>query len=297
MNPRQERLGLTFAGLCALNGAFVPALAKLTTNMADSVFVATVTTLFAGICAAAVLAARGELGVLFRPSVGPRLLAVGALGTCVAFLLFFAGAQRSTAIETVICLQSEPVYSLFAAWLFLGHRPTTRRLMAAAVLIVGIVLAVGARGISTSLGAMMLLATPLCWQISHLIVLRGLIGVSPPVLTGARYIHGGILLLLYWAATNGFAIMPCGARLASALPLLAVQGVITSYGGTLAWYQAVTRLDLARTTAIVVPSIPLLSLAASFAILGEVPTVWQLAGLLLTASGVLAFVTAPHAGG
>jgi len=91
------------------------------------------------------------------------------------------------------------------------------------------------------------------------------------------------------------AAAPHGAELATALPWLALQGVVLSYLGTLAWYRAITRLDLARTTAIVVPSIPLLSLAASFALLGEVPSAQQWAGLLLTGAGVVAFVTAPHA--
>ena len=67
------------------------------------------------------------------------------------------------------------------------------------------------------------------------------------------------------------------------------------YLGTIVWYAAIARLDLARTTAIVVPSIPVLSLAATFLLLGEVPTLRQALGMLLTAAGVLAFVTAPHA--
>jgi drug/metabolite transporter (DMT)-like permease len=79
------------------------------------------------------------------------------------------------------------------------------------------------------------------------------------------------------------------------LPLLALQGVVLAYVGTNLWYQAITRLDLPRTTAIVVPSIPLLSFGASFLLLGEVATPAQWAGLALTAMGVLAFVTAPHA--
>jgi drug/metabolite transporter (DMT)-like permease len=61
------------------------------------------------------------------------------------------------------------------------------------------------------------------------------------------------------------------------------------------WYLTIARLDLARATAIVVPSIPLLSLGASFLVVGEVPTLRQAVGMLLTAGGVLAFVTAPHA--
>jgi len=43
MTARQERIGLVCAALCALNGAFVPAVAKLTTNAASPLFVATAT--------------------------------------------------------------------------------------------------------------------------------------------------------------------------------------------------------------------------------------------------------------
>jgi drug/metabolite transporter (DMT)-like permease len=293
--PRtQERRGLLFAALCAATGAFVPAFAKLTTDRGEPFFVAAATTLFAGLFAASVLGVRGDLGFLVRRSTGPPLFIVGTLGTACAFLLFFYGARRTTAIEAVLCLQIEPAYSLLLSWIFLGHRPTLRRVAAIGVLLVGITLAVGGRGVSPSVGVWALLVTPLCWQVSHLIVLRRLSGVPPHVLTGARYVDGGILLALVWAVSGGVARLPVAAALAALLPLLALQGIILSYIGTLLWYQAITRLDLARSTAIVVPSIPILSLGASFVLLGEVPTAYQWGGLLLTAAGVSAFATAPH---
>jgi drug/metabolite transporter (DMT)-like permease len=298
IDPKVERIGLVFAGLSVLNGAFVPAVAKLTTTGADPLFAATATTVFGALAAGAVLAARGELGWLARPREGPRLALVGLLGTTLAYLLFFEGSRRTSAIDTALCLQSEPLYSLLFAWIFLGHRPTPRRVAAVAVLAAGIFLAVGAgRGAgSEPLGVALLLLTPLCWQTSHLVVLRGLVGVPPQVLTGARYLVGGPLLAALWlarGAETGVADAP--AELARRLPLLALQGVVLYYVGTLLWYQAIARLDLARTTAIVVPSIPVLSIAVSFALLGEVPTARQWAGLALTATGVLAFVIAPHA--
>ena len=291
---REERIGLTCAALCALNGAFVPAVAKLTTSRGSPLFVATMTTLFAGLLAAGVLAARGEWPSLFGRRTGWRLALIGTLGTGVAFTLLYAGTQRSTAVETALCLQIEPLYSLLAAWAFLGHRPSRRRVLATASILAGILVAVGPRGLAGSAGVWFLLATPLCWQATHLVVLRGLRGVRPPILTAARYVYGSLALVAYGLLTGELATPP-GGGLVAALPLLALQGVVLSYLGTLVWYQAVTRLDLARTTAIVVPSIPLLSFAASFAILGEVPTPNQWAGMALVAAGVLAFVTGPDA--
>ena len=291
-----ERTGLVFAGLCALNGAFVPAVARLTSLQVDPLLVATVSSLFAGVFALVVLAGRGELGVLFAPAAAPRLALVGLLGTALAFFLFYAGARRASAIEAALGLQVEPIYSLFGAWLGLGHRPTVRRVLSLAVLLAGLALALGAHELSSSSGIWLILATPLCWQLSHLVVLRGLrgvAGVTPSVLTGARYVYGGAILAAAWLALG--ADRDALTALGPSLPLLAFQGIVLSYLGTIVWYAAIVRLDLARTTAIVVPSIPVLSLAASFVLLGEVPTLRQALGMALTAGGVLAFVTAPHA--
>ncbi len=294
MRRDEQSLGLVFAGLCALNGSLVPGFAKLTTNSGDPIFVAAATTVFAGIAATLVLAIRGELREVFARRNLPRLATIGFLGTAAAFGLFYAGAKRSTAIEAVICMQIEPAYALLAAWIFLGHRPTRRRLLAAVVLLGGIVLAIGPTGFKGSTGVWFLLATPLCWQASHLVVLRGLVGVVPQVLTAARYLYGGLLLVLFWMLSGAHTDLPAGRDPAALLALLAVQGVLLAYVGTLLWYQAIRRLDLGRATAIVVPSTPLLSLVASFLLLGETPSAAQWAGLLLTAGGVLAFVTAPH---
>jgi drug/metabolite transporter (DMT)-like permease len=293
MTAGQDRAGLVFAALCALNSSFVPAIAKLTTGRADPFFVAAATGLFAGAGCTVLLAARGELAELWRPGRWPKLVLLGGLGTGLAFFLFFAGAQRSTAIETALALQVEPGYSLLLSWLALGHRPTLRRVAALLVILAGIGLALGVRTVDGSSGIALLMVTPLCWQLSHLLVLKRLPGTSPIVLTGARYVYGGVLLALAFALRGG--ALPSAAELAALLPILALQGVVLSMVGTLLWYQTITRLDLGRATAIVVPSIPVLSLGASFLVLGEVATPRQWFGLLLTAAGVLAMVTGPGA--
>jgi len=290
-----ERLGLLFAALCAVNGAFVPAVAKLTTSDADALFVAAATTVVAGLCALAMLALRGGVAVLWAPGQRAALAAIGTLGTAVTFLLFFEGARRTSAIETALCLQIEPVYSLFLARAFLGHALTARRLGAVATLVLGIALAMNAGDFSGWVGNALLLATPLGWQVSHLIVLRGLPSVQPRTLTAARYVYGGAILAVVWLVAGGAARLPASGELVRLLPILALQGAVLSFLGTMLWYGAIARLDLARCTAIVVPSIPLLSLGASFLLLGEVASPRQWAGLALTLLGVFAFVTAPHA--
>ncbi len=294
MSVSSERAGLLFALLCALNSAFVPAVAKLTTGRVDALLVAAVSNLCAALAAVMVLGLRGQLPELVAPARVARLIGIGALGTALAHLCFYLGASRTSAIVATLCLQVEPAYALLLTWAVLGHRPTPRRLAATALLLAGIALALGAASFERSTGVWLLLLTPLCWQLSHLIVLRRLAGVSAIVLSSARYVYGGAMLALLCAATGGFAALPAAAS-ATLLPLLAVQGVVLGLGGTLLWYQAIARLDLTRATAIVVPLIPVLSLGASFALLGEVATARQWLGLGITALGILLFVTGPAA--
>src|SRR5258705_200823 len=105
--------------------------------------------------------------------------------------------------------------------------------------------------------------------------------------------RGKLGLLPLWLALEGPAGSPAGDELRQLLPVVAVQGALLGFGGTLAWYAAVKRLDLTRTTAIVVPSVPIVSLVVSYLVLGEKVSAREAAGLALTAGGVLAFALAP----
>lgn len=297
MTPSAERAGLGFAALCALNGAFVAPVARLTTQAANPLYVAAATTLFAAAGAFCVLGLRGQLTALARGPDSAVLIGLGALGTMVPSILFFLGTARTSALDAVLCLQSEPAYSLLFAWMVLGHRLTVRRVASVGLLLLGIACAVGGRSSADPLGIALLLATPVAWQLSHLVVLRRLVSTPPEVLTGARYLWGGLWLTLaavVLSSLRGEALWP--TRFADAqLPVLALQGIVLSFVGTMLWYQAIARIDLARATAIVVPSIPLLTLATAFLIVGETPSARQLVGLCLVAAGVLSFVRAPHA--
>ncbi|MEO8600976.1 MAG: DMT family transporter [bacterium] len=295
MRAPDERAGLIFAALCALLGAFAPALAKLTTGGADALFVAAASTASAALAAVVLLGVRGALPMLVRRELAPRLMLIGALGTAAAQLCFYFGASRSSAIATTLCLQIEPAYALLLTWLVLGHRPTRRRLGATALLLAGIGLALCGGDFEAGAGVWLLLATPLCWQVSHLIVLRGLAGVPAVVLGGARYLYGGVLLVVLWALVGGASTLPARDELLHLTPLLITQGAGLGFAGTLLWYQAIARLDLTRATAIVVPLIPVLSFVATFLLIGEVATLQQWLGLALTAVGILAFVTGPQA--
>ena len=293
-------MGLVFAALCVLTSAFFAPVARFTTERLDPLFVAAATTFLAGLAALVVLGARGRLGPLLRGPNVAGFIALGLLGTVVPNLCFFLGTGRTSALDAIFCLQVEPAYSLVLAWAVLGHRLTLRRVASVVVIMLGIALAIG-NGESTGdpIGLGLLLLTPLAWQISHLVALKRLRGVEPELLTGARYVWGGLVLVPVAFALGHLegraSILPSAQAAGGLLPVLVFQGVVLSYLGTQFWYKAISRLDLARATSIVVPSIPLVSFVASYPIVGEIPSLGQLVGVLVATAGVLSFVFAPHA--
>ena len=291
MDRRTDASGLAFAAYCIANSSFVPAIAKLTTQHADGLTIATLTSAFGALACLALLVAAGKLRLLFRDF--GWLVAVGTLGTTVAFLLYYSGAQRVTAIETALCVQTEPIYSLIGTRFVLGYPISKRRLAAVTAIAAGIALAIGTAPTSPPLGLALLLATPLAWQTSHWIALKRLSTFDPLQLSGARYVFGSLVLAAVWLAADGPAALPPRAELGSFLPIVALQGAVLQFGGTFAWYAAVKRLDLTRATAIVVPSAPIVSLLVSYLVLGEQVTLREACGFLLTAAGVLTFALNP----
>lgn len=293
MSRKLEAAGLAMAGYCVLNSAFVPAVAKLTTSLASGFTIALFTSFFGGVIAAGFLAWRRELHLLWPRKDLPTLVAIGALGTALAFLLYYSGAKRVTAIETALCVQTEPIYSLIGARLVLGYPMPGRRVAAVFAIALGIAIAIGTAPTSGWLGLGFLLATPLAWQISHWIALRNLHEFNALQLSGARYVYGTLVLAVAWLLIEGTSGLPSREQVGSFLPGVALQGMVLSFGGTYAWYGAVKRLDLTRATAIVVPSAPIVSLVVSYLVLGEAVTLRQAIGFALTAAGVLTFALAP----
>ena len=173
MSRGSEIAGLSLAAYCVANGSFVATVAKLTTGAAEPLSIAFLTSAFGGLAVLAVLVARGELGLLFVRRELPALVAVGALGTALAFLLFYSGAKRVTAVETALCVQTEPLYALLGTWLLLGHPLTAQRVVAVAAIAAGIATAIGVSPSSGWLGLALLLAGVVAlaagggWHVPH----------------------------------------------------------------------------------------------------------------------------------
>ena len=246
------------------------------------------------LAALALLAARGELRWLVERAA--RLASAGDRGAGhrrgASAASTSAPAARRRSSPRSACRSSRPTRCC-SPWLVLGHRPTPRRVL-------GDRRAARrhrarrrrqrhrdlARRLVPARHAALLAGRRTWWCCAAWSACRRSCSPAPATSTAA------LLLAVLWLVVEGPAALPAPATLLVAGAAAGAAGAACSAtAARCSGISAIARIDLARATAIVVPSIPLLSLAASFVLLGEVATRAQWAGMGLTAAGMLVFVT------
>lgn len=222
-------------------------------------------------------------------SGGWRLAALGyvaIIGGGVAFVMFFDGFARTSAVPAAFLHDTLVVWVAIIAWPALRERLSKWNVIAIAVLVVGLVASSGGVGslVVNSGGALILGATVL-WGLETVVIKKVLRGFDPANL-GVVRMGGGLTVLIAYLAITGQLGALVGLD-ANALRWVVVTGVL------LGAYVASWMVALSHARAVDVTSI-LVSSAIVTAVLQAVvqhkdlrPQAW---GLALVAVGSLAVV-------
>jgi drug/metabolite transporter, DME family len=282
-------IGLACAGFNTVISATQPVITRYgALNVVPLVFCAGSVTI-AAFCVVAMLAHSGELSTLADRSHLPRLFALSMAGTVATSLTLIYGLAKIDAVAAVILLESEPIYSLLLARVFLGERPSGRQLAATVAILAGIgsVLGTG-RAYTPFYAAALVFVTPLFWQTSHVLSLHAMPPLSPRCITGARYSYAAIVLVAIALVVDHRALSALAQP--HVLGLVAATGIFVYFLGSLTWYGAISRLSLGWTTAFVIPGMPILSFLFAMVFLGERPSAREVAGIAVAIIGVAALV-------
>ena len=287
-------VGLAMAVATTVIAPLQPVVMRYGALKADPLFFSTVSMVAAALSAALVAGWKGEFVRIFARPYAPRLFALSLTGSLATSLLLIYGLHQIDAVAAVILLESEPVYSLILATMFLRERPSVRQLLATATILAGIGSVFGAgRAFSPFTAAALVFVTPLFWQISHVISL----GVMPPLrplcVTSARYVYAALVLVVVALIIDRGAFGELGNR--DVMLAAGFTGAFVYFAGSLTWYGAISRLSLTWTTAFVIPGVPLLSFAFAIIFLGERPNLREYIGISVAILGVAALVTGADA--
>jgi drug/metabolite transporter (DMT)-like permease len=221
-----------------------------------------------------------------------RILVLGAVGIGAFAPLFTVGVAHANPVTAAILSASGPVIALFVAWL-VDRAPVDRRLLPGIMLVVigGAVATVdfrsGGRLFDLRGGEPLMIAGSFCWTWASLTAQRWLAGCSQLRIATLLLLPGvAVLFIVDLAAIPiGLAHWPPPLRGGFDAGLFLWMGLVSVLAGLLLWNHGV------RVLGVVVASffLNLIPVAAVLitAMLGTLPTAWQLAGGALVLTGVM----------
>lgn len=261
-----------------------PVLVADLTRRYDPLLVAGVSALSAAIPFWLVLARRGLIHTLWDPAVRGTLVAIALTATVLSSLFFFVGASATTGLNASLLSQVEPVYSLFLAGIFLKEVITKSQIAATLLLLLGAVAIMWQDGLTFQRGDLLVVLTPLWYQIGHMLAKRIFPKLAHPYAVPAVRMGLGGTILLSLALVQKPELASSLLDPVAMAPLV-LFGLVLVGAEKLLWYEALRRIDLAKATALLVPSVGVGVLGA-WVIMGEKPRESQWLGFVLMLVGL-----------
>ena len=229
-----------------------------------------------------------RLGIGRRGIAGigwPRALALTATGGLALSWVLTTGLQFAPASHGAIFTSATvPLLVVFLAWPMLGEAPRPLRLLGVGLIFAGDVLVADANpaiGGEYLFGQAMMVAAGLLWSIYTGLVRRWAIAAIPATVV-TSVISGAVFLPYYLLLAE---------RNVAAAPLFEMSlnfiylGVLVGIGATLSYTSAVRVLG-AQRTALTTALVPACTVLMAVPVLGEDPTLIELAGIGLVTAGM-----------
>jgi drug/metabolite transporter (DMT)-like permease len=220
------------------------------------------------------------------------IIALGATGIASFHILVYLALQTTTATSALLMLSLAPIVTLLASTAIGMEHPTRRQIVGALISIAGAGVLI-TRGNLTGIlaqgfndGDLWMLLAVAVWSAYSLLLRRRPADLPSPVALAASIAAALAMmapLLIFGAPTPVATLGSC--------PILLSVAYIALFASAIAflfWTYGVARLGPARAGQFV-NLMPIFGAGLGFAVLGEVPTLPQIAGALLVLSGI-AFV-------
>ncbi len=224
-------------------------------------------------------------GRFFKKDVFVKFAVVGLFGTSLPFTLIFIALHYTTPTNSAILNQTEVVYSLILAAIFLHEKPTAKQLLGTGLVICGVILTLFNGNFSVRWkGDLIVLCTVWMFQVSHIAAKK-----LPADLTPAFVTAGRVLFSFFWSLPLWLLMYLFGADTgmdfsSKSFMVVIYFGIVNYVFGNLTWYKAIRNMDLSKATAVIL-SYPaftyLISVFAGYDKFGF----YQTAGLILALSG------------
>lgn len=249
----------------------------------DPLFLVSVSTFLASIPFIIQLVIKKEFRQLFLLRNLKMLLFV-ALFTAIGQGFLFVGTKLTSGTNTGLLLQAEPIYSLLLGIIFLGEIIRSGQIWSTFLMVIGAMTIVyRGSGVNLNLGDVLILLSPLMFQISHAIGKKLLNkGVDIFLILAGRQLYGGLMLLILAFIMNKSIINLFNSNnLLSASYLGLFSSVVA-----LCWYSSIKKIPVSVASSFL-PLTALVSLMGSVFFLKEIVSIQQYIGFFFIVGGML----------
>ncbi|MDY0382824.1 MAG: DMT family transporter, partial [Atribacterota bacterium] len=196
---KREREGVILVIICVFIHGAHPILGKYGVSLVSPLFFASLTNLIAAAgLVLIILLKRESLAILIKKRFFILLFLIGFFGTTLSNIMFFYGVRLTSGINSAILLQVEPIYSLIIGYLLLKERVSTRQIISTLLIIFGTLMVIYQGTSRMNWGDILILLTPLCYQVGHFFSKQLLneTEISPLFIATGRTFYGGLILLI-----------------------------------------------------------------------------------------------------
>ena len=223
-------------------------------------------------------------GELLARSTAWKFLFIGTFGTALPFTILLIALHYTTPGNAAILQQSELIYSLIFAAVFLKEYPSKEQLAGSALIVLGVVIILMKEHYTPRwTGDLLVVGCTWMLQAGSTMAKKLPQNLDYRVIGMARNLFALpalVVILAVMMYTDTLVLKPNFQMFS----VLAYTGFLKYGLAMVVWYKAVRALDLSKVTAIYL-SYPVLSLVLSVLIGFEKATPYQLAGLALSMAG------------
>lgn len=223
----------------------------------------------------------------FRRDVFPLLLANSLIGSVATFILFYTALRYTTATNGALVEQIEIAYSLLIAVVILRERISWRQALGTVLIVAASLTVLYRPDFRFNKGEIMMLIVPLGFQVGHAFAKRLLTRIDAVEMAAGRQVFTTVII-----GALALAIGRDHFRGVTGSTVLALAGIgmIFHAANGLVWFAALSRMGLAKATAIVM-AYPVLTAVFEWALTRQAPPTRTLAALGIVVAALAILMT------
>jgi drug/metabolite transporter (DMT)-like permease len=271
----EEREGELFVILLCLLESWFPILSLFAIPLVGALHAYAIIVAIATVVLLALLVQRRQLAALATPAAQRDLL-LTSLFITLLFLFVFLGLQYTTAGNMAVILFLQLLFSYLYFNVFGSQRLMAQHSWGALLMGIGAMVMLFPEDFSLNRGDLLVLAGAAIAPVANLYQQRARRHVgSMTILAYRNLVALPLLVLIAWS----FEPLPNRNALLQALPYLAAVALLVYVVSKILWVEALHRISITKMSAMVAV-LPIFTLIFAYPVLGEVPTIRQLAGIV-----------------